>query len=197
MPFAAHRLKGSEMSHANSAAALRAVYLTGERVYLRALTKADAEHAVAWFAGPFPVNAAAAAEYLSETHGTNQWSSVKRHFALCRVSDDEVVGGLVEDSHRGVSFDLSFHLAPWLGRDEADSLRAEALGLVVPWLRDERDALVVFSAFPADEPQTIAAAERAGMTRVATLRRHVARPGRRVDLLLYEALNPHWEDRYA
>jgi len=36
---------------------MRAVYLTGEHLYIRAMVAADMERATAWFDSPFPVNA--------------------------------------------------------------------------------------------------------------------------------------------
>jgi len=41
---------------------VRAVYLTGEHLYIRAMVAADAACAAAWFDSPFPVNAVRAKE---------------------------------------------------------------------------------------------------------------------------------------
>ncbi len=48
----------------NDAARLRATYLTGERVYLRAMVAADKETAAAWFPSLFLVNASRAEAWL-------------------------------------------------------------------------------------------------------------------------------------
>ena len=91
---------------------------------------------------------------------------------------------------------LRLHLAPWL--DDADAWRAEALGLVVPWLRDEGEMMVISVAIDADQPRTLAAATALGMVETARLRERVARPGGRVDEFRYQALNPRWEvERHA
>ncbi|HET7035426.1 MAG TPA: GNAT family protein [Thermomicrobiaceae bacterium] len=176
---------------------LRAVYLTGEQVYIRALTKEDAKVAVAWFKSPFPINEAVAEEQLKELHGENQWIGSKRDYAIVRRADDQLIGGVTVKSWRGLQAELGFHTAPWLSADEADALRAEALALLVPWLRDEREAMAVQASIAADQPATLAAAESVGMKQTARLRRFIARPGTRVDLFLCEALNPHWEARNA
>lgn len=175
---------------------LRAVYLTGDHVYIRAMTKEDAKFAIAWFNSPFPINEASAEEHLKEAHGENQWEGYNRFYVIVRSADDRIVGGVVEKVWR-VVYELKFHMAPWLEPEEADALRAEALGLIAPWERDERDAMAVATEFAADQPETARAAEAAGMRLAARLRHFIARPGHRVDLLLYEALNPRWEARNA
>lgn len=174
---------------------LRAVYLTGRRVYLRAMQKEDGELGAAWLDDTFPVNAGRAEKTLEED-AASSWPVPKRRLAIGRVEGDEVIGGVLissTDSFRTGSIALT--MAPWLL--DADALRAETVRLVVPWLRDESEMMVVSLAAAADEPETIAAAEELGMARAARLREWYARPGGRVDCLLYEALNPRWEVRDA
>jgi len=67
----------------------------------------------------------------------------------------------------------------------------------VPWLRDEVEQMTVTVSVPADEGATITVLEELGMVRAARLREHLARPGARVDLLVYQALKPGWEVRDA
>ncbi len=169
---------------------MRAIYLTGESVYLRAIIAADKETAGAWYAGPFPINAARAEEWLKEVH-TDLWGSNKpRRYVIARVADDTPVGGValaLRDNRRGF---LTFAMAPWL--DEADHLRAEALRLLVPWARDDLELMTLTFAVAADETATIDAAEALGMERTARLRDFVARPDGRVDRFLYQALNAPW-----
>jgi hypothetical protein len=45
---------------------------------------------------------------------------------------------------------------------------------------------------PSDQNVTIAAARELGMPLAVRLREHIARPGHRVDLLLYQAPGPVW-----
>jgi RimJ/RimL family protein N-acetyltransferase len=85
---------------------------------------------------------------------------------------------------------VQFFTAPWI--DDAGSVRAEAIALLVPWLRDEREMITTTILVASDDAEGIAACERAGCVQAARLRQHVARPGHRVDLLHYQALNPNW-----
>lgn len=170
---------------------MRATYLTGETLYLRALTEADKETTGAWYAGPFPINAARAEDWLREAH-TDIWRTNKaRHYVIAQVADDAPVGGAtlaVRSGRRGL---LSFSFPSW--RNDADALRAEALRIVVPWVRDDLELMVLTLFIAADETATIAAAEALGMERAVRLREFVARPGGRIDQLLYEARNAPWK----
>jgi RimJ/RimL family protein N-acetyltransferase len=170
---------------------MRPVFLTGERLYLRAMVAADKEHAVAWFDEVFPINAAGAERVLKDDHrgGTSR-------LAIVRTEDEVIVGSVQvvsRDGHRTCR--LAFHMAPWL--PDADAVRAQALRVVVPWLRDQMELMVVTVPVPADQAETIAAAEALGMRLGVRFREPVARPGGRVDLLIYQALNPRWEVRDA
>jgi len=160
------------------------------------MVEADREIGAAWLDETFPVNAARAEAVLKEEHQGPWWQRRARRLAIALAGGDEVVG-----SARVFTFDrnrtsrLAFAMAPW--RDDADDLRAEALALLVRWLRDESEAMVVTAELPADATATIAAAEALGMDRNGRLREWYGRPGRRVDCLLYQALNPRWEVRDA
>jgi len=175
---------------------LRPVYLRGSSVYLRAMVEADKERGAAWLDETFPVNAARAEAALKEEHQGVWWMRSARRLAVALVDGDQVVGSArVRSEDRNRTCGLSFTMAPW--RDDADALRAEALAILVRWLRDEFELMVVTVELPADEPATIAAAEALGMVRSGRLREWFGRPGRRVDCLVYQALNPRWEVRDA
>jgi RimJ/RimL family protein N-acetyltransferase len=175
---------------------LRPDYLRGPRVYLRAMVAEDKERAAAWLDHTFPVNASRAEKALKDEHGGGGWPRSRRRLALARTEDDEVVGSVQVTSWDNFrTCRLAFEMAHW--RDDADGLRAEALGLLVHWLRDETELMVVTVDLAADEPETIAAAEASGMVRNACLRERFARPHGRVDALVYQALNPRWEVRDA
>jgi RimJ/RimL family protein N-acetyltransferase len=169
---------------------MRAVYLTGERVYLRALVADDRGTVATWFAAPFPSNAARGEDWLKEVH-SDAWSANKPHYlAIVRIEDDAPIGGVslaIRGSRRGF---LRFVMAPWLA--EADRLRAEALRLIVPWVRDDLELMSFEMPVAADESATRAAAEELGLFEAARLREFVARPGGRVDRLMYQALNAPW-----
>jgi RimJ/RimL family protein N-acetyltransferase len=154
----------------------------------------DKEHAAAWFNSPFPINATRAEQFLKEEH-KGGWPPGPQHLALCRVDGDEIVGGATVRSWNWRVAWLSLRMAPWVA--DADELRAEAVRLVIPWLRDEREFMVVRLPIAADEPATLAAAEAVGMVQAARLRERLARPGGRADQFFFEALNPRWEVRHA
>lgn len=169
---------------------MRAVYLTGERLYLRAMVAADKEVAAAWFPGPFPINAPRAEEWLKEEHKDPYGGA--RHYVIARTAGDEPIGGVRLGDRGGRRGDLTFTMAPWLAADEADALRADALRLLVPWVRDDLEYMTLTVRVAADETATLTAAEELGMVATARRREYLARPGGRVDQLFYQALNPPW-----
>lgn len=177
---------------------MRTVYLTGSNVYVRAMVEADKECGIAWFNtqlpmggfdNVFPVDTSRSSTVLKEEN-RGLWPSGRHRFAIVRKASDEVVGALVEDSGHPVVAHIGTHMAPAVA--DADALRAEAVELVVPWIRDERQFRLVRMSIPADQTETISAAESVGMSLGARLRSYVARPGSRVDLLMYETVNPDW-----
>lgn len=169
---------------------MQAVYLTGESVYLRALTAADAQVASAWFDSPFPINATRAEEFLKEEAHKNPWNRERILLAIVRPDGNEVIGGVSIRSFLRAAT-LTFHVAPWA--EDGDALRADALGLLISWLREELEYILIRTSIPADQTKTIAAAERAGMRLGARLREHIGRGGSRVDLLMYEIADPSME----
>lgn len=160
------------------------------------MVDADKERGAAWLDETFPVNAGRAEAALKEEHAGHWWARRDRRLAIALGDGDEVVGSARVDSGDGKrTCHVHFEMAPW--RDDADALRAEALGLLVHWLRDETEVMVVTVEIAADQAATVDAAEAAGMVRNARLREWYARPGTRVDCFVYEALNPRWEVRDA
>jgi RimJ/RimL family protein N-acetyltransferase len=171
-------------------AQMQPTFLTGERLYVRAMRFADKEQAIAWFEGPFPVNAPRAETFLREVHHET-WHPPTTYLAIVRLETDEVVGGVRMWSHDRRSGYLRITMAPCLA--DADGLRADALRLLIPWWRDEHEFMEMTVELPADEPKSIAAAEALGMVLNTRWRESVARPGHFVDLLVYQALNARWE----
>ena len=169
---------------------MRVAYLSGEQVYLRALIAEDRASVATWFADPFPSNATQGERWLKEVYADEWGARQPRYLAIVRVADDAPIGGValtIRENRRGL---LRFAMAPWLA--ESDALRAEALRLLVPWVRDDLELMTLELPLAADEPATIAAAEALGLRESARLREFVARPGGRVDRLLYQALNAPW-----
>jgi RimJ/RimL family protein N-acetyltransferase len=80
---------------------------------------------------------------------------------------------------------------------DTDELRAEVVRMVIPWLRDEHEFMVVRLFVAENATETIAAIDEVGMQLAARLREFLAAPGGRIDELAYEALNPRWELPHA
>lgn len=175
---------------------LRAIFLSGPTVYLRALVDADKEHAAAWFDDTFPINAPAAESALKEEYSGPWWSRSGMRLVIARSDGDVVVGGIrIWWGSEARRCQAQFSMAPW--ERDADSLRAAALRILVEWLRDGMEAMVVTVTLAADQTETVRAAEEIGMERHGTLREWFTRPGGRADALVYEALNPNWLVRDA
>ena len=168
--------------------AMRAVYLTGDDFYLRAMVLEDKDHAVGWFNSAIPIDALAAEKLLKELHECGWDEPDAMYLAVVRSTDDEIVGSVViEDQDRRTAW-LKIRSAPSV--EHGEQLRAKVLELVVPWLRDELEILVTRVEIPEDERLMLAAAEQLGMEQATRMREYVARPGGRMDVLGYQALNP-------
>lgn len=172
---------------------MRAVYLTGEHLYIRAMVGADKDCAAAWFDSPFPMSADRAEAWLKEAHASAD-RPTRLHFVIARAADDAVIGGVTLDTdYRKAT--LKLHMAPWL--PDGDALRAGALRILHPWIRDDLELMTFVLHIPADQPETIAAAEGLGMEQGVRFREGIARPGHRVDELIYQARFTLWAVRDA
>jgi RimJ/RimL family protein N-acetyltransferase len=171
---------------------MRPPYLTGKTIYLRALVADDRDEPLAWHASSFPINSARADAMLEEMHDS-PWEPEMIPLAIARRADDQVIGSITIERHGGRVGTLSVHTAPTC--PEPDTIQADALRIAVPWLRDEMELMVVTVRIPADQTAVIAAAESLGMAATARLREAIVRPDGRVDLLVYQALNPRWTVR--
>jgi RimJ/RimL family protein N-acetyltransferase len=178
------------------AARLRIPDLTGDHVYLRAPVEADKEHAQAWLGGDFPANAPHAEAVFKEEQSGDPLTHGGARLMIVGRDTDAVIGGARISTYTAYRT-CWLELAIARGAEDADALRGEALRLVVRWLRDQGELMVVDVMIPADHERTIAAAEEAGMARNVRLREWYARPSGRVDAFIYEALNPRWEVRDA
>lgn len=167
-------------------------FLTGERVYIRAMVEADKNCAVAWFDSEFPVNAVRAEKFMREQI-KEILSARRKYYVIVRTDSDQVIGGIKLKSWDMRAADLTIRMAPHLSQDAADGYKADALRLFVPWIRDEHEFMAQTIEIAADENQCIAAAEEIGLHFGARFRGYLRRPGERIDLLVYQALNPKWE----
>jgi RimJ/RimL family protein N-acetyltransferase len=173
---------------------LRAIFLTGESVYLRGMLDDDKLSAIAWYDTVFPVNAAFAEEQLNEQH-KEMWDVSKRQFAIVRAGDDAVIGGAVIEYDGDRRAEIRLHTAPLL--ENSDSVQAETLGLLVPWLLEEHNMRRVDVGLAADQEASISAAQELGMFEGVRLREFFHKRGGRVDALIFQILNPNEEHKHA
>lgn len=172
---------------------MRPEYLTGEHVYLRAVQESDKEHAPAWIDSPYPVSQVNAEKVFKQIRESSD-ERRRVQLVICRKEDDAVVGGaIVRSSNRSVTF--SFHMAPCL--DDADALRADALGVLFRWQRNEHEPILIFVDIPGDQPETLEAASRLGLAEGARMTEWVARAGHRVDLLMCQWVSKEVETSRA
>lgn len=172
---------------------MRAVYLTGETLYLRAFQESDRECGVAWRPSPFPTPAERAEAVLAEMH-TTLFHPRYVNLAIARQDDDAVVGSVRVSLNQRHVF-LQFHVAPWVSN--SDEVQAEALQIVTRWVLDEYEPLLIDVSIPEDESATMAAAEALDMRQCVRLREQVVRPGYRVDLCVYQWAHPSMEESHA
>jgi len=165
-------------------AEFRAIFLSGDAVYVRAYVERDKEVTAAWAGTPFPVGAPRGEKLLEDWH--REWRPRTRHYALCRAESHEVVGGVIVGIRHLVA-EFMVTTAVWVA--DSDEIRAAAFSLIVPWLAEEWGMISVLGHVASDEPACRAAAVALGMTHQATLREFFARPGgARADDLLYQKL---------
>lgn len=175
---------------------MKPYFLTGKHIYLRAMKIEDKEHATAWFNSQLPINAVRAEKFLRDEL-KKTWGPGRRYYVICRNDDDVIVGGIKAKTHEGRVMDTDIRMAPHLSDDDADFYKAQALEQLVPWMSEENEYMAVNVECRADEPQSIAMAEKLGMELGVQVRGYFARPGHRVDLLIYQALNTNWKVRNA
>ncbi len=162
----------------------RAVFLSGDEVYIRAYVEEDKNVAAAWAGTPFPIGSPRGEKLLKQWHG--EWWPRTRQYALCRTATDEVIGG-VTIGVRNLVGEFVVKIARWA--DDADELRAAAFRLIVPFLAEEWGLISVQCYVASDEPVCRAAVEELGMSHQATLREYFTRPaGVRVDNLVFQKL---------
>ena len=173
---------------------MRAIFLTGERVYLRGMLEDDKSSATAWHDTVFPVNSAFAEKQLKEQH-KEMWDVSKRQFAIVRAQDDAVIGGAVIGYEGDRRAEIRLHVAPLLAN--SDRIQAETLRLLVPWLLNEHNMRRVDISLAADQEATISAAQELGMFEGVRLREFFHKRGGRVDGVIYQILNPSEEHKHA
>jgi RimJ/RimL family protein N-acetyltransferase len=170
-----------------------ATWLRGDRYGLRAPVPADAECAIAWYEGAFPIAAATARELLTAQETIPWGANPTIRLMVVVLVTDEVVGGVLVERQDDRVGKLQIVAGGPHGGDEAgQQLRAAVLRLLMPWVMGELNMMVAVIDVPADETILIDAARELGLVEVVRLREQVARPGGRVDLLSLERVNRQW-----
>lgn len=162
-------------------------FLVGDELYLRPVEKEDAGCAASWRDVPFPLSRARVETWIAEemvTDRDTQW------LAMVRRDDDRVVGSMRTFTRYGPVI-LDLFVDPLFG-ERGNRWKREALGLVVPWLVDERHIRKRRLSIDADDGALVATARELSMRQVARFREQLDRDGARVDRLVFERHNAHW-----
>lgn len=166
-------------------------FLIGDNLYLRAFELGDAKHHRAWRDSPFPITAERAEELLKKQIPADHKERRQRLLVL-RRADDAPVGSVSYSRWDMLSADLSTYVNPAFGPETVGQIRAEIMGIVVPWLLEERDIVTLWVELSDGEPATLAALPRLGLHEAARYREADWRDGRRVDHLTFQAYHPAW-----
>lgn len=166
-------------------------FLVGEDIYLRRVEKADAQTTVSWRPTLFPLAPERTEAWITEElpKGQVAW------YVIVRKTDDQIVGSFTHRRARVATY-VDGYVDPLYG-EQALRWKAEAFGLVPPWLVEEQHRVNLQIDVPADEEPVIAALKAAGARQTARFRSKLYRDGARVDHLRFERLNPQWVDRFG
>jgi RimJ/RimL family protein N-acetyltransferase len=170
-----------------------AIYLRNDRLGLRAPVREDAHCAHAWYEGPFPVTPKGAEDVLVEQETIPWGNNPTIRLIAVELASGAVIGGaLVERSDSRVGKLRITAGGADRPDEERQGVRADVLRILLPWAMGELDLMVVTVDIADDERIVIDAATEIGMREVVRLREHVARPTRRVDMLMFERVNLAW-----
>ncbi len=167
-------------------------YLSSDTLTLRPMQSQDAAASVGWQWSPFPVSPPRAATLLTEMHTAAWGQQAPLTLAIVERHNQDIVGAVEISNPRARTAAISIRAALTLGLTDADSLGANVIPILIPWLRDELEMMSITLPLAADQTASTMAAEAQQMTMAARLREHIGRPGIRVDLLLYQLLGAPW-----
>lgn len=170
-----------------------AVYLNDGRYGLRAPAPEDAAHAGAWYEGAFPISTEVAEKLLAESETIPWGNNPTIRLVVVDLETDAVAGGaLVERQDNRMGKLVVTAGGPERAGEGAQRLRAAVLRMLVPWVMGELGLMTAVIDVPVDETIVIDAARDLGMVEVARLREHIARPSKRIDLLMLERVDREW-----
>lgn len=167
-----------------------AVWLRGDLIGLRAPVRSDAGEVDAWYAGDPPLTPDAAEALLVAGERIPWGNNPVVRLMIVGLVEGSVLGSVVV--YRSQSRTSRVELVLGSRIEDRGEIQHEVLELVVPWLLGELGLMTVKIRIPADDTSLIAAAGQAGMRQAVRLREAIARPTGRVDLLMFERVNPQW-----
>lgn len=184
-----------ERPHADPA--LVAAYLRGLRIGLRAPSIDDADSVAAWDDSPLPRTPDAGREMLRRSEQTPWGNAEHVRLMVVDLASGTVHGSvMVERQHDRIG-KCRIISSPMLALDRRDEIEGDALDLVIPWLRDELDLMVIVLDVAADRAGVIARAGEHGLREVVRLREHIRRRHGWIDLVTLELVNPAWRHALA
>lgn len=166
------------------------MFLVGDSIYLRPLTKADAALATSWRQTIYPNSQERVEEWLKEEVGkASPWSGPLR-MGIVRKADDRIVGSIEVHPH-GVNHWLDSKVDPLLG-DAGQAIRAEAMLLAADWLINERGQPVAHTEAAACDDVYVQALLAGGFRESARFREMYLRDGQRTDRICLDYLGSTW-----
>ncbi|HEY7034920.1 MAG TPA: GNAT family protein [Thermomicrobiales bacterium] len=171
-------------------------FLVGPTLYLRGVESDDAKRGAAWYPSPYPLPSGVLETRLNKEVPEGARKAEYRLVA-CRRSDDLPVGSVWFHVEGWRWADASVHANPALGAETDAAIKAELIGLIVPYLLMERDLISVWLETEAGDPAIEAKAAELGLRKAYRLREALHRNGVRRDAICYEALHPAWVARFG
>ncbi len=169
-----------------------APYLSGRSIGLRAPLPDDANAIATWDDAPLPRTPDAGREMLRRTEQTPWGNARHLRLMIIELASCQIAGSVMIERQQDRIGKIRIIPAPLLPPDRRDEIEAEVLGLVVPWMQEELDLMVLVLDIRSDRTAAINRAEELGMAEVVRLREHILRPDGRADLVTLELINPVW-----
>lgn len=190
----AHAMTGETSPGATD---LVATYLTGRSIGLRAPSLEDAGWISAWDDAPLPRTPEVGREMLRRSEQAAWGIAEHVRLMIIDLQSGDIVGSVtIERQHDRIG-KIRIAVASMLGLDRREAIECDSLDLVVPWMRDELDLMILVLDIASDRTAAIARAEALGLTEAVRLRDHIQRPRGRVDLVTLESINPAWRHLLA
>lgn len=169
-----------------------APYLSGPTIGLRAPSLDDVGSIAAWDDAPLPRTPDLGREMLRRSEQTAWGNAEHLRLMVIDLQSGDIVGSVMIERQRDRIGKIRIVSAPLLTAKRRNAIEEDILDLIVPWMRDELDLMILVLDIASDRTAMIARAEALGLTEVVRLREHIQRPHGRVDLVTLESINPAW-----